>query len=148
MEDNKDTLSVNKKDIAAIKLEAGELIFEQRAEDALLQLIKIKDTVDAALLEAKEKIKEAGLQMSPDFKGIKGNRVQVVYQETGYKYEISGAPDAQFMKKTIYVRPDSVAIDRFKDAFKSVPVGIIEKEREKKIIINVTKDEPKTEIPL
>ena len=50
-----DLITVSKKDITNFKEEGGKYVFKKEAEESLLKLLELKEMVDNAIEEVKEK---------------------------------------------------------------------------------------------
>lgn len=78
-------------DIEKVKDLVGEadlILIKPEAENVLLQLLDLKDQIEAAIDEAEKKIEEAALRINPTFKSIRSDNLKVTYREYGAKYYV------------------------------------------------------------
>lgn len=138
-----DIIKVDPKEIDIMKEEGGKLVFKKNAEEHLLRLLMLEDMIEKAIDYAKEKIADAGLEIDPGFKGVKGEHVSATYRNYGAKYDHDWKKRGDlkaFLKKKEYWSVDSEAVETYLDQTGELPEGIFEKDRSKKLSIS-TKDE-------
>jgi hypothetical protein len=130
-------MQINIEQIDNLVADADKVFINPEAEDVLLQLLDIKDQVDAAIDAAEKKLEEAALRINPVFKSLKADRVKVFYREYGTKYAIDVSlidkiPENLYTKEIKYV-PVSEAVEKWTSEHDGMPLGIIEKERTKSL---------------
>jgi hypothetical protein len=139
-----DLITIDPKQISILQEKGGKLLFKRNAEDALISLLTLRDMVDKAIENAKLKIAEAGTELDPGFKGIKGDKVEISYRRYGEKYEYDWKKKDKaepFLIEKIYYKVDSAMVDGYVEKTGELPEGISEKEREKTIKLLEDKDE-------
>ena len=127
--------------IRKLAVESGKLVFKKEAEQELVKLIRLKKIVDEAVEKVKEQIKQAGEKILPNFKGVEGEMVKVIYSYYGAKYEIVDKEKAKgFYQEVVYLKPDTKTIDNYIKTVGELPEGIEVKEREKSLSIRLKED--------
>lgn len=123
---------------------ADSIFISSDGEDILIQLLDLQQQIEDAIDEAKAKIEAKALELDPNFASIQGDRVKVYYRAYGSKYiiepdRIADVPKELYNTKIKY-EADSKAIDAFINEHEGkVPLGIIEKDREKQLSITLKK---------
>lgn len=117
--------------------DAGKIFLTPTGEDTLVQLLEIQAQVEAAIEEAEKTLEEAALKLDPNFTSIQADKIKVFYRAYGTKYAIDESqlpaiPKELYTTKTTY-SPDSKAVEKWVDEHKGLPVGIVEKERNKSL---------------
>ena len=137
-------IKIDPKEIQILAGTAGDLVFKPSAEKALDELIKTRDllieTVDSVLAG----IREAGEQIHPDFRGIKGELFNISKRQFGNRYTFKQADLGKiepFLKPVSYSTVNAEAVDNYIETVGELPDGIFEKDREFKMVIK-RKDEP------
>jgi len=131
-------VKLDREKIEFLATEAGKFVFKKEAEASLVELLDAIDFLQATLENVKEKIGEAGLTISPDFKGVVGSALNVTFTSTGDRYK---SDNNLFNKLISYTRADSGKIDDYKQKEGQLPDGVIENIRVKKISISRRKNE-------
>ncbi len=125
-------ITINKGDIVRFSTIGAKLVLKKDAEDALVQLLDLKDYIDTVVEEVKAKITEGATQVYPDWKGVVGSKLKAIHRYYGDKYETTN-PD--FQKQIISTRVDSTRIDSYIEENGVLPEGVTEKERIPKLVI-------------
>ena len=137
-----DTITVKKSDITKFAEEGGKLVWKAEAEEQLLHLLELKETIDNAIEEVKENIAIAGKEVSPDFSGVMGSRVRAIYRVFGekYAYDKNLVEKARpFLNEFTVRKVISEVVDEYAKKEGNLPEGIVEKERLPKISLSITK---------
>lgn len=130
MQDTKnEIITINKAEITSFVEEAGKLVFKKQAEGSLLKLLDTIDFLNEQLVIVKEKILNAGLLISPDFKGVIGERVRASVRSYGDRYDYTEEAESDFIKTITFQKVDSKAVDEYLKTHKSLPKGIALKDR-------------------
>ncbi len=118
--------------------EADQILFTPEGEQALLQLLEVKDKVDEALDSAKKRIGEAAVKINPNFKCVVGENVKVSYRSFGSKYTIDPAKadslPPELVKIMVKATPNAKEIDRY-IAEHGMPDGVSRAERTNQVVI-------------
>lgn len=112
--------------------EGQNFVFKAEAEAAILELLTLKEKIEAALEEVKQGIGRAGRQISPDFKGVIGARVKAIYRTSGERYEYDQNKQNQlapFLKTISFQKVDAEKVDAHLAQGQPLPEGINLKKR-------------------
>ena len=123
---------------------AGKLVVKPAAEAQLIKIWHMKAELDAFVEKIKQYIIEAGRRITPDFKGIRGERVKAYIRASGLRYSYDKAKQkdlADFLKESVTLRVDSDKVDEYKTKHKKLPEGIIENERKESLIVSIEDEE-------
>ena len=136
-------IKIDPKEIAILAEEGGKFLFKPNAEKSLEKLLDtqklINETVDSVL----EGIKTAGEKINPDFKGVKGEKINLTKRQFGSRYTYKKAKTGSlgaFLKNKNYDYVNAEAVDKYLEALGELPEGVSEKVREYKITVK-RKDE-------
>lgn len=123
---------------------ADKITVTPEAEGAILNLYKVADQIELAIKEAKERIKQSALELTPDFKSVHGDNLSVAFRAYGSRFKIDESylntvPKELYKVKTT-ISPVPTEVEKFADAHDGkLPMGIIEMDREKQLVITVKK---------
>ena len=140
---DKDLIVIDRNEIARFVEQGGKLAIKPEAELHLVRLLELQEMVEKAIEDVKEKIVEAGKNIDPDFKGVIGRRIKAIYRHTQSPYDFDAGHTEevmQFLKETKYYRVDGAKVEEYIAEKGVMPDFILEKEREKSLIISL-KDE-------
>jgi len=131
-----DLIVIDPKQIAVFADEGGKFLFKPQAEE---QIIKIHETIKM-LQDWEDKIKEQiekmGKEINPNFKGVKGERVNCILRKFGSKYEYDWKQKdvcMPFLKEKVYYSVDADKVDKYLKEVKELPEGIVEAHRDEKL---------------
>lgn len=132
-------VKVNAGEILKLEKDGEGIIFDPKAEDAIVRLLEIKNEVDGAIEYLKSEIERQALEFNSNFTGLKGSKIKINYSASGAKYrdtgEIKFHREKFWTKKTVWSL-DSKAIDEYKAKNYKLPQGIAETHRNKTIRIS------------
>ena len=130
-------ITIDKNQIAVFKEEAGKLVLKKEAENELVKLLDTLDLLNDTLTQVKQQIIESGTKVSPDFKGVVGEKIKAIARQYGAKYKVSKdtAESKTFVRTYTQTSVDGSGIDTFKKEKGRLPKGIEEVEREVKLEI-------------
>lgn len=137
-------MTINIEKLPQLIEKADTMLITAEGEEILVQLLEIQQQVEDAIDEAKAKIEAKALELDPNFASIQGDRVKVYYRAYGSKYiiepdRIADVPKELYNTKVKY-EADSKAIDAYINEHEGkVPLGVVEKEREKQLSITLKK---------
>lgn len=140
----KELITIDPQEIKVFAEEGGKFVFKPTAEENLYKLLTLQKMVDDLVEQVKEKIAEAGMQIDPGFKGVKGEKVKALFRSYGtkYDYDKSKTGDLQtFLKERTYYSVDGPKVDKYIETVGEIPDGIIEKSRDKKLSLTLADDE-------
>lgn len=128
--------------------EGGKLVLRPEADSAIAELLTMLDHLEAAKTKIAEQIKEAALQVDPNFKGVVGERVKAIFRTYGekYTYDYRRKDELEaFLKETVYTKVDSKKVDEYIKEVGELPEGITEKDREAKLSISLINEQNQLE---
>lgn len=122
--------------IALLAQEGGKFIFKQSAENEFIKLLETQLLINEAVEYVKTKILEAGREIDPAFKGVKGARLECSVRKYGSRYLVKEKSKCgAFLELTEHL--DSSAVEEYEKEHGTLPEGIIESEREEKLSISI-----------
>lgn len=132
-------VKVNAGEILKLEKDGEGIIFDQKAEDAIVRLLEIQREVDGAIEYLKSEIERQALEFNPNFTGLKGSKIKINYSASGAKYRDTG--DVKFHRERFWTKKtvwslDSKAIEDYKAKNYRLPRGIAEVYRKKTIRIS------------
>lgn len=132
-------VKVNAGELLTLEKDGESIIFNPKAEDAIVRLLEIQKEVDGAIEYLKSEIERQALEFNPNFTGLKGNKIKINYSASGSKYKDVGGVkfhrDCFWTKKTVWSL-DSKAVDEYRAKYYKLPKGIQEVHRKKSIRIS------------
>lgn len=129
----KDIVKIDKAQIVQFASIGEKLVLKRDAEEALIQLLDLKDYIDTVVEDVKLKIAEHATTVYPDWKGVIGDKLKAIYRTYGDKYETD---NPEFTKQIVSTRIDSARIDSYLEEHGELPDGVREKERIPKLVIS------------
>lgn len=134
-------LVVDTDKVASMSQDGDKILLNAEGEQLLIDLYKIQETVEQAIHDAKEKIKESALAIDPNFLSIQGDKVKISYRAYGARFSIDPTlvdqlPKEMYKVKTTY-SPELKAVESFIEEKGGLPVGINENIREKQIQVTI-----------
>ena len=136
-------IKIDPKEIAIFVEEGNKFLFKPQAEESLEKLLDAQKLINEAVEDVLEGIKKAGEKINPDFKGVKGEKIDLIKRQYGNRYTYKKAKVGelgQFLKEVSYHTVDPEAVDKYLEALGELPEGVSEKVREYKITVK-RKDE-------
>lgn len=140
-----DTLTIDLNKVTELAREGGKFVFKKDAEEAILQLLELRDLVEERIAEVARSIEDAGLGVDASFSGVVGTRLTAQYRSFGEKYSFDAEMreallSAGFVKENKTYKVVSEDVDSFFKKNKDLPPGIRPKERQPKISFSKRKD--------
>jgi hypothetical protein len=138
------TLTIDTGNIVTLGEKGGELVFNPKAEEAIVQLLWLEKQVGEALEMVKKTVEETGLKYNPNFTAVAGDKVKMTYQYSGAEYgyrpdEIKRFKAPFFQRKVVHAL-DSKTVSIFEQKYHGrLPKGIFRRERERKVVIRLGK---------
>lgn len=132
-------VKVNSAEILKLEKSGEGIIFDQKAEDAIVRLLEIKHEVDGAIEYLESEIERQALAFNPNFTGLKGSKIKINYSASGAKFKDVGGVRLHrepYWKKKIVWSLDSKAIEEYRNKNYKLPKGIAEVARRKTIRIS------------
>ena len=132
-------VKVNAGELLKLEKDGEGIIFDPKAEDAIVRLLEIQREVDGAIEYLKSEIERQALEFNPNFTGLKGSKIKINYSASGAKYRDTGKVkfhrEKFWTKKTVWSL-DSKAIEEYKAKNYKLPRGIAEVHRKKTVRIS------------
>ena len=132
-------IKVNAAELLQLEKDGAGLVFNPKAEDAIVRLLEIQREIDGAIDYLKAEIERQAVAFNPNFTGLKGSKIRVNYSASGPKFRDTG--DIKFrrekfwQKKTVWSL-NTKAIEDYKAQNYRLPKGIAEIKRKKTIRIS------------
>ena len=83
-------VKVNAGELLKLEKDGEGIIFDPKAEDAIVRLLEIQREVDGAIEYLKSEIERQALEFNPNFTGLKGSKIKINYSASGAKYRDTG----------------------------------------------------------
>lgn len=138
-----DLIVIDPKELAIFAQEGGKFLFKPQAEEYIIKLLEVQKMATEKLEEVKSTIEKMGLELNPNFKGVKGEKVSCIYRKYGSKYEYDWKKKEEcmpFLKEKKYYSVDSEKVDKYLEDVKELPEGITESQREEKLTITYNEE--------
>ena len=124
--------------------DADKILLTPDAEKSIMQLLDLSKELELAIDSAKLKIQDAALKLNPDFKSVHSDNLSVAFRAYGSRFSIDetylNTVPKELYKTKVTISPVPEEVEKWADAHEGkLPMGIVEKEREKKISITVKK---------
>ena len=132
-------VKINSAEILTLEKEGEEIIFNPKAEEAIVRLLEMQRELDGAIEYLKERIEHQALEFNPNFTGLKGSKIKINYSASGAKFKDTGSAKnhrEKFWKKNVVWSLDSKAIEEYRNKNYKLPKGIAEVARRKTIKIS------------
>lgn len=132
-------ITIDTDDIVITAKDGGKFVFDKNAEDKLEKLLEIKDKLDNVIEQVKSNLETNGLKLSPDFSGVRGDKIKVEYRAFGALYKLvdpkNASPDF-YKTKTTYSLNTELVSAYAENHDGKLPDGIEKVKRQKKISIS------------
>jgi hypothetical protein len=121
--------------------ESGDFIIDPKAEQCLIKIMEAEQSIKEIRKLAEAIIESKAKALDPNFTSIEGDNVRVTYRAYGNKYLIDESRLDELLphlyKKTVKLSAVSKEVDKFFKEQGELPLGIIEKDRDKKISLKL-----------
>lgn len=138
---NKVTIDLDK--IAELTEKSDEVMLTNEGEKHLVELLQIQEKIDRAVDTAKKKIEEAALDINPNFKSLRSDRIRIYYRQYGARWKIDESLIREVPRGLYEIQKkyklDNKAVEKYAEE-NGLPRGIIEPERPHKISISVVEE--------
>lgn len=134
-----DIVTVDMRQIDHLVQRGAEIVMQPEAEEALLTLLELQTKINNAVAEAKRAIEQKALEFNPNFASVQASKLKVGYQYFGARYLVDTSlidklPKDMYKEKISYsVVPK--AVEQYVKTNNSLPLGILERDRAKRITI-------------
>ena len=137
-------LTVDTMELGELVDQADKIFLSPKAEATLLRLKEIERLVKQAVDDASVRIEAAGLAINENFSSLHGDNVRIGYRYFGSEYQL----DDSHLQDLMQMAPQVVTADtkykiasaelkKYVEENGQVPVGIVHKDRKKKITITI-----------
>lgn len=132
-------ITIDTDDIVITAKDGGKFVFDKTAEDKLEKLLEIEDKLDNVIEQVKSNLETNGLELNPDFSGVRGDKIKVEYRAFGALYKLvdpkNASPDF-YKTKTTYSLNTELVSAYAENHDGKLPDGIEKVKRQKKISIS------------
>jgi len=131
--EEKELITINPREMTAFVEEGGKFLFKPSAEEAIIKLHETIVMLQALEDQIKERIADMGVALNPNFKGVKGDKVSCIYRKYGAKYKYDWKLKEQakpYLIEKVSYTVDTEKVDKYLEAVKELPGGILEAPRE------------------
>ena len=129
-------VKINSAELLQLEKDGETIVFNPKAEDAIMRLLEIQKEVDGVVEYLKSEIERQALEFDPNFVALKGDKIKINYSASGAKFKATGEAVKHakkfWTKKTTWAL-DSKAIEEYKEKYYRLPKGIAEVARKKSI---------------
>lgn len=140
------TVQVNLTELMQLAEDGKTLVFNPAAEDAIISLLDIQDRVNNTVEFVKAEIERAGLEYTPTFTSVGGDRLKANYSASGAKYKED--PDAEiiqrrapFWTRKVSYSPNGKEVEKYEMKHHGkLPNGIVKAVRKSSIRFNLKKE--------
>ena len=132
-------IKVNAAELLQLEKDGTGVVFNPKAEDAIVRLLEIQTEVNGAIEYLKSEIERQALTFNPNFVGLKGSKIKINYSASGAKFKDVGGVKFHrepYWKKKIVWTLDSKAVEEYRNKNYRLPKGIAEIKRKKTIRIS------------
>lgn len=119
--------------LLALEKKGKELLLKPEAEKALADLLDLQEKVNQTVEETAEYILAEGLELTPNFKGIVGERIRAIARAYGPRYLATDKADSKYLKKSIRYFVDNKKVENYHQEHGQPPKGIKENVRKIKL---------------
>ena len=118
--------------------DSDKILISSDGEKALNTLLDVQEKIEAAIKSAKAIVKLKAVELNPNFSSVQGDTLKVSYRAYGARFKIDESYldklDATLYTKKVSFSPVAKEIEKYADE-KGMPLGVIEVDREKQIVI-------------
>ena len=132
-------VKINSAELLKLEKDGETIVFNQKAEDAIVRLLEIKREVDGVIEYLKSEIERQALEFNPNFTSLKGDKIKINYSASGAKYkdlDTLKCRRVKFWTKKTTWQLNSKAVDEYLAKQKRLPRGIVAVNRKKIIKIS------------
>lgn len=123
--------------LSALEKQGKELLFKPEAENALADLLDLQEKINKAVEETADYILSEGLEMTPNFKGIVGEKVRAIARAYGPKYVATDKADSKYLKESTRYFVDNDKVESYHQHHGKPPKGIKENVRKIKLTFKI-----------
>jgi len=131
-------------ELEIIKKGADGFALNPEAEPFLVKLKEYEQALEEISKAVKDRIFETGTAISPDFRGVQGDRIKLQARKYGarYKYEINKREALEpFLKRKETYTVDGKKVDEYIKEVGELPDGVYEQSRVTQVSISLKEKE-------
>lgn len=138
-------ITVDLEKIKKVSAEADKILIDPKAEEELVELLKLQEAINEAVDKAKLIIEEEALKLNKNFQSVQADKLKVYYRAYGSRYYIDEknmhlAPKELYeVEEKINYKIDTKAVEKWVKEHGGMPTGITEVERKKSISMTLKK---------
>jgi hypothetical protein len=130
-------IQIDLEDVVRLEADGKTFVFNPDAEDSIDKLFQLKNQIEDAIQNIASEIKKQGEDINPNFKGVRGTKIQASNRYYGSEFKLDPAVeptdiDPKYVTKSVRYMPNTEAL---KSLPSPLPKGIIKIKREKQISI-------------
>ncbi len=126
-------ITIDTNHLLSLEKQGKELLFKPEAEKALADLLGLQKKINKAIEETANHILSEGLELTPNFKGIVGERVRAIARAYGPKYLSTDKTDSKYLKESTRYFVDNDKVEAYYKKHGQPPKGIKENARKVKL---------------
>ena len=128
-------IEVDLENIVKLEADGKTFVFNPDAEDSIEKLFKTQAAIENAIQNIASEIKKQGEAINPNFKGVRGTKIQASNRFYGSEFRLDPAVDPEsinpkYVNKSVRYTPNT---EELKSLPNPLPKGIIKIKREKQI---------------
>lgn len=122
-------LNIDTDEVVKLVEDGKKFLLDAESEKSIVALLQLQQAVEQAIKDVKEKVVEEGLKHSPDFTGVRSDKVRIMYRYYGSQYKLDTTMlnniDERFYTKSVRYAPNSKEIDTYAKTEKKLPAGVV-----------------------
>ena len=128
-------IEVDLENIVKLEADGKTFVFNPDAEDSIEKLFRTQAAIEKALDNIAKEVKKQGEAINPNFKGVRGTKIQASNRFYGSEFRLDpeidpSEIDPKYVNKSVRYTPNT---EELKSLPNPLPKGIIKIRREKQI---------------
>lgn len=136
-------ITIDLEAIGHLVKDADQILLSPEGERNLLKILEAQEALEEFRKEAEELIEQRAKELDPSFNIIRGDQVKVQYRSYGSRYAVDESHVDQLapslFKRSVKYSPITKEVDHYYEENGSLPLGIMERDTNKKIYIQRVK---------
>lgn len=139
------SITIDLNNINNLAREGSKFVFTPHAEEAILQLLEVRDLIEEKIKEVEDEIARAGLSIDESFSGVVGTKLTASYRTYGekYTYELGMRDELLsqgWLKQNVTHKVVSADVDKYFNKEGKLPEGVVPKPRAPKLSFSKRSD--------
>lgn len=134
-------ITIDTDKLTKLKQDGEKIIFEAEAEKSIMELLDIQEKLEKIIDQLKADLAEEALDYDKNFKSIESDNLRIMFRKYGGRYKIDKTRIKEVSRKLYRVNkryyPENDEIDKWADENDGLPLGVIERDRSKKLSITL-----------